>query len=86
MRLPPIPPDRLTPEQRALYDRSREQIAHGFTSFRTAREARCSGPGGCFCTSRRSARPELVLWIGAYAQVAITLNVFDVPSEEVFDR
>lgn len=37
-RLTPIPPDQLTPEQRVLYDRNREQIAHGFTSFRTARE------------------------------------------------
>ena len=29
MRLPLIPPDQLTPEQRTLYDRSREQILHG---------------------------------------------------------
>ena len=25
---------------------------------------------------------ELVFWIGLYAQVSITLNAFDVPSEE----
>ena len=34
----------------------------------------------------QGALNELVLWIGTYAQVAITLNAFDVPSEEVFDR
>ena len=33
----------------------------------------------------QGALNELVLWIGTYAQVAITLNAFDVPSEEVFD-
>ena len=38
MRLPTIPPDQLTPEQRALCDRNREQIAHGFTAFKTTRE------------------------------------------------
>jgi hypothetical protein len=29
-------------------------------------------------------RGELVLWVGTYAQVSITLNAFDVPSEEEF--
>ena len=190
MRLPLIPPDQLTPEQRALYDRNREQIAHGFTAFKTTRDdgallgpwgvflhepavsqahyavisaitamkrlspsakqvaiivvgARfkaayelyahaataaaegmdpakiatlaaggrpldltsdeacafdvatallCGGvlPGATYRTARdllgQGALNELVLWIGTYAQVAITLNAFDVASEEVFDR
>ena len=190
MRLPTIPPDQLTPEQRALYDRNREQIAHGFTAFKTTREdGAMLGPWGVFlheplvgqahydviaaitalkrlspsakqvaiivagahfraayelyahaatakaegmdpakiATLAAGGRPldltpeeacafdvatallgggvlpgatyrvardllgqgalnELVLWIGTYAQVAITLNAFDVPSEEVFDR
>ena len=190
MRLPTIPPDQLTPEQRALYDRNREQIAHGFNAFKTTREdGAMLGPWGVFlhepsvgqahydviaaitamkrlslsakqvailvvgarfkagyelyahaataasegmdpakiATLAAGGRPldltpeeacafdvatalldggvlpgatyraardllgqgalnELVLWIGTYAQVAITLNAFDVPSEEVFDR
>ena len=190
MRLSTIPPDQLTPEQRALYDRNREQIAHGFTAFKTTREdGAMLGPWGVFlheplvgqahydviaaitamnrlppsakqvaiivagahfnaayelyahtataaaegmdqakiATLTAGVRPldltpeeacafdvatallgggvlpgatyraardllgqgalnELVLWIGTYAQVAITLNAFDVPSEEVFDR
>ena len=189
MRLPLIPPDQLTPEQRPLYDRNREQIAHGFTSFKTTREdGALLGPWGVFlhepavgqahydqigaitamkrlapsakqvaiivvgarykaayelyahaatavdegmdaakiATLAAGGRPpdlapeeacafdvasalldggvlpgatyraarqllgqgaliELVLWIGTYAQVAITLNAFDVPSEETFD-
>ncbi len=190
MRLPLIPPDRLTPEQRPLYERSREQIAHGFTAFTTSREdGALLGPWGVFlhepavgqahydliaaltsmerlppsarqvaiivvgarfkaayelyahaataaaegmdpariATLAAGGRPldlspeeacafdlatalldggvlpgatyraardllgqgalnELVLWIASYAQVAITLNAFDVPSEEVLDR
>ena len=189
MRLPTLPPNQLTPEQRALYDRNREQIAHGFTSFRTTREdGALLGPWGVFlhepsvgqahydviaaitamnrlapsakqvaiivagahfnaayelyahaataaaegmdrakiATLAAGGRPldltpeeacafdvatalldggvlpgatyraardllgqgalnELVLWIGTYAQVAITLNAFDVGSEELFD-
>ena len=189
MRLPLIPPDQLTPEQRTLYDRSREQILHGFTSFKTTREdGALLGPWGVLlhepavgqahydqigaitamkrlapsakqvaiivvgarfkaayelyahaataahegmdatkiATLATGGRPpdlspeeacafdlatallnggvlagatyraardllgqgalnELVLWIGAYAQVAIMLNAFDVPSEEIFD-
>ena len=189
MRLPLIPPDQLTPEQRPLYDRNREQIAHGFTSFKTTREdGALLGPWGVFlhepavgqahydqigaitamkrlapsakqvaiivvgarfkaayelyahartaadegmdaakiATLAAGGRPldlspeeacafdlatallaggvlpgatyraardrlgqgalnELVFWIGTYAQVAITLNAFDVPSEETFD-
>jgi 4-carboxymuconolactone decarboxylase len=190
MRLPTLPPDRLTPEQRALYDRNRRQIAHGFGAFTTAREdGALLGPWGVFLheppvgqahydlidaltemkrlspsakqvaiivvgarfnaayelyahaataaaegmdpariatlaagirpldlspeeacafdvatallgggvlpgATYRAARDllgqgalnELVLWIATYAQVAITLNAFDVPSEETFDR
>lgn len=190
MRLPLIPPGQLTPEQRALYDRNRDQIAHGFTAFTTTREdGALLGPWGVFlhepavgqahydqiaaitamrrlppsakqvaiivvgarfraayelyahaataadegmdpakiATLAAGGRPpdltleeacafdvttallgagvlpgavyraardllgqgalnELVLWVGTYAQVAITLNAFDVPSEEVFDR
>ncbi len=48
-RLPPIPPDQLTPEQRVLYGRNREQIAHGFTAFTTARDdGALLGPWGVF--------------------------------------
>lgn len=190
MRLPLMPPGQLTPEQRALYDRSRAQIAQGFTAFKTTRDdGALLGPWGVFlhepavgqahydqigaisamkrlsplakqaailvvgarfkaayelyahaataaaggmapakiATLAAGSRPldltqeeacafdvatallgggvlpgavyraardllgqgalnELVLWVGTYAQVAITLNAFDVPSEEVFDR
>ena len=186
MRLPTLPPDQLTPEQRVLYDRNREQIAHGFTAFKAVREdGALLGPWGVFlhepavgqahydqiaavtamkrlapsakqvailtvgarfkagyelyahaataqdegmdpakiATLAAGGRPldltpeeacayevatalldggvlpgatyraardrlghgaltELVLWVGTYAQVSITLNAFDVPSEE----
>lgn len=49
MRLPLLPLDQLTAEQRALYDRNREQIAQGFTSFRTTtEEGALLGPWGVF--------------------------------------
>lgn len=49
MRLPLVPPSRLSPEQRALYDRNRQQIAHGFTAFKTADdEGALLGPWGVF--------------------------------------
>ena len=190
MRLPTLPPDQLTADQRALYDRNLEQIAHGFTAFKTTREdGALLGPWGVFlheptvgqahydvigavtamkrlspsakqvaiivvgarfkaayelyahaataaaegmdsakvATLAAGGRPldltpdeacafevatalldggvlpgatyraardllgqgalnELVLWIGTYAQGSITLNAFDVPSEEVLDR
>ena len=190
MRLLTLPPDRLTPEQRTLYDRNRRQIAHGFNAFMTTREdGALLGPWGVFlheppvgqahydlidavtamkrlspsakqiaiivvgarfnaayelyahaaiaasegmdpvkiATLAAGGRPldltpdeacafdvatallgggvlagatyraaldllgqgalnELVLWIGTYAQVAITLNAFDVPSEEAFNQ
>ena len=189
MRLPTLPPEQLTAEQRALYDRNVEQIAHGFTAFKTTREdGALLGPWGVFlhepavgqahydvigavtamgrltpsakqvaiivvgarfkaayelyahaataaadgmdatkiATLAAGGRPldltpdeacafdvatalldggvlpgstyraacdligqgalnELVLWVGTYAQVAIVLNAFDVPSEEAFD-
>ena len=49
MRLPLLPPDRLTGEQRALYDRSRRQIEHGFTAFKTVDDnGALLGPWGVF--------------------------------------
>ena len=49
MRLPLLPPDRLSPEQRKLYDRNLRQIAKGFTAFRTQREdGALLGPWGVF--------------------------------------
>ena len=190
MRLPTLSPDRLTAEQRALYDRNVEQISHGFTAFKTTREdGALLGPWGIFlheppvgqahydvieaitamkrlapsakqvaiivvgarfkaayevyahaataveagmasakvATLAAGGRPldltsheacafdvatalldggvlpgatyrtardllgqgalnELVLWVGTYAQVALTLNAFDVPSEETFEE
>ncbi len=38
MRLPLIPPDRLSAQQRPLYDAFRKQIEGGFTGFKTVRE------------------------------------------------
>ena len=188
VRLPLIAPADLTPEQKALYDRNREQIAGGFTAFKTMRDdgalldhwgiflhypavgqahydqiaavtamkrlpeaakqvailvigaryraayelyahAATAVEGGMaaakVATIAAGERPadltaeeaaaydvasalgaggvlpgaiyrtaldlfgqgglnELVLWVGMYAQVSITLNAFDVPSEEVF--
>lgn len=49
MRLPLVPPDRLTSEQRVLYDRSRHQIEHGFTAFKTVDDdGALLGPWGVF--------------------------------------
>ena len=49
MRLATLPPGQLTAEQRALYDRNRDQIAHGFTAFSTTREdGALLGPWGVF--------------------------------------
>lgn len=189
MRLPTLVPDQLSPEQKALYDRNRRQIEHGFTAFTTTRnDGALLGPWGVFLhepsvgqahyglidavtelkrlsasakqvaiivvgarykaayelyahaataaddgmdrakvatlatcgrppdltpeeacafdvasglldggvlpgATYRAARDllgqgafnELVFWIGTYASVAMTLNAFDVPSEEVFN-
>ena len=38
MRLPIIPPDKLTPEQTPLYEAFKTQITGGFTGFKTVRE------------------------------------------------
>ena len=38
MRLPILPPDKLTGEQKPLYDRFRTQIDGGFTGFKTVRD------------------------------------------------
>ncbi len=49
MRLETIAPNQLSPEQKALYERNREQIAHGFTSFKTMRDdGALLGPWGVF--------------------------------------
>ena len=49
VRLPLISPSNLTPEQKVLYDRNREQIARGFTAFKTMREdGALLGPWGVF--------------------------------------
>ncbi len=186
MRLPLLPPEVLTADQRTFYDRARNQIERGFTAFRTTNEdGALLGPWSVFihepavgaahydmidavtalkrlpdgvkqvailatgaryqaayelyahaalassaglskekvATLAARGRPvdlthdetiaydvttalldggvlpgplyavalerfgqpaltELVLWIGIYAQVAITLNAFDVPSED----
>ena len=38
MRLPLLPPERLSPEQRTLYDAFRQQIDGGYTGFKTIAE------------------------------------------------
>ena len=49
MRLLLLPPEQLTTEQRALYERNRQQIADGFTAFITMREdGALLGPWGVF--------------------------------------
>ena len=57
MRLPTLAPDRLSAEQRKLYDRNLHQIAKGFSAFKTQREdGALLGPWGVFLTSRRLAK------------------------------
>ena len=45
-------------------------------------------PGAVYRAARdrlgQGAFNELVFWVGLYAQVSLTLNAFDVPSEETF--
>ena len=49
MRLPLLSPDQLDAEQKALYDRNRRQIEHGFTAFKTMRDdGALLGPWGVF--------------------------------------
>jgi 4-carboxymuconolactone decarboxylase len=40
MRLPLIPPDQLTPQQKSLYDEMRKGIASNFNAFKVEREDR----------------------------------------------
>jgi hypothetical protein len=57
MRLPPIAPADLTPEQRSLYDDMREGIAESFKgSSPFATTAPCLGHGTLGCTSLLSAK------------------------------
>ena len=68
----------LTPEETCAFDVTTALLDGGVLSGATYRAARdLLGQG---------ALNELVLWIGTYAQVAITLNAFDVPSEEMFGQ
>ena len=49
MRLPSLPPERLTSEQRKLYDRNLRQMQEGFTAFKTrAKDGSLLGPWGVF--------------------------------------
>ena len=69
-------PTDLTPEEAAAYDVASALVAGGVlpgTTYRVARELFGQG-----------ALNELILYVGLYAQVSITLNAFDVPSEEAF--
>ncbi len=64
----------LTPEEACAFDVATALLGGGVLPGATYRAARdLLGQG---------ALTELVLWVGTYAQVAITLNAFDVPSEE----
>ena len=68
----------LAPEEACAFDVATALLDGGVLPGATYRAARdLLGQG---------ALTELVLWIGTYAQVSITLNAFDVPSEEAFDR
>ena len=69
-------PTDLTPEEAAAYDVASALVAGGVlpgAAYRTAREL-----------FGQEALTELILYVGLYAQVSITLNAFDVPSEETF--
>ena len=64
----------LTPDEAAAYDVTSALLAGGVLPDAVYKAARDRfGQGGL---------NELVLWVGLYAQVSITLNAFDVPSEE----
>ena len=69
-------PADLTAEEAAAYDVASALGAGGVlpgATYKTALDL--FGQGGL---------NELVLWVCMYAQVSITLNAFDVPSEQVF--
>ena len=66
----------LTPEEACAFDVATALLNGGVlpgAAYRAARDLIGQG-----------ALTELVLWIGTYAQVSITLNAFDVSSEEDF--
>ena len=66
----------LTAEEACAYDVASALVAGGVLADATYKAARdLFGQGGL---------NELVFWIGVYAQVSITLNAFDVPSEEAY--
>ena len=63
----------LTPDEAAAFDVTSALLAGGVLPDAVYKAARDRfGQGGL---------NELVLWVGLYAQVSITLNAFDVPSE-----
>lgn len=67
----------LTPEEACAFDVAAALVAGGVLPDATYRAARdLLGQGGL---------NELVFWVGIYAQVSITLNAFNVPSEARFD-
>ena len=71
------PPD-LSTEEACAFDVATALLGGGVLPGATYRAARdLLGQG---------ALTELVFWIGTYASVSITLNAFDVPSEEPFDQ
>ena len=58
MRIPPIAPNELDPEQRPLYDDMREEIARDFTGFRAIDDVqRLIGPFNVWMQSPRWGRP-----------------------------
>ncbi len=69
-------PADLTPEEVSAYEVASALVAGGVLPGATYRAARDRLGQGAF--------NELVQWVGLYAQVSLTLNAFDVPSEEDF--
>lgn len=70
------PPD-LAPDEACAFDVATALAGGGVLPGATCRAARD--------LLGQPALNELVFWIAAYAGVSITLNAFDVPSEEDFD-
>ena len=66
----------LTPEEASAYEVASALVAGGVLPGATYRAARDRLGQGAF--------NELVQWVGLYAQVSLTLNAYDVPSEEDF--
>ena len=69
-------PANLTPEEACAYEVASALVAGGVLPGATYRAA--------LDRLGQGALTELVLWVGLYAQVSLTLNAFDVPSEESF--